>query len=174
MLRRPRVMFLSAGILLLSACAHYPTGPSVMALPGSSKSFGQVQSDDATCRSWAGDRSGSTPHEAATEAAVGSAVVGTAVGAVAGAVLGAAAGDPGTGAAIGAASGLLVGAASGTHRAEWAGGVHQRRYDDAYMQCMYAKGNQIPLPLGGLGKYAPAPIPPPPAGAPPAPPPEAS
>ena len=152
MLYRPRGMLLAAGLLMLSACAHYPTGPSVMALPGSSKSFEQFQSDDATCRSWVADRSGSTPHEAATVAAVGSAVVGTAVGAVAGAVLGAAHGHPGAGAAIGAASGLLLGAASGTHRAEWAGGVHQRRYDDAYMQCMYSKGNQIPLPRGGLGK----------------------
>ncbi len=174
MLRRPRVMFLAAGILLLSACAHYPTGPSVMVLPGSSKSFGQFQSDDATCRSWAVNQSGSTARQAATENAVGSAVVGTAVGAVAGAVIGAAAGDPGAGAAIGAASGLLLGAASGADRAEWAGGTHQRRYDDAYMQCMYANGNQIPLPRGAFGGYAPTPVPPPPAGAPPPPPPGAS
>ena len=184
MLRRLRVMLLAAGVLLLSACAHYPTGPSVMVLPGSSKSFGQFQSDDATCRSWAVHRSGSTPRQAATENAVGSAVVGTVVGAAAGAAIGAAAGDPAAGAAIGAGSGLLMGAASGAHRAEWAGGTHQRRYDDAYMQCMYANGNQIPLPRGAFGGYAPAlpaslrgaptPVPPPPAGAPPPPPPGAS
>ncbi len=174
MLRLPRVMFLAAGILLVSACAHYPTGPSVMVLPGSSKSFGQFQSDDATCRSWAVHRSGSTSRQAATENAVGSAVVGTVVGAAAGAAIGAAAGDPAAGAAIGAGSGLLLGAASGAHRAGWAGGTHQRRYDDAYMQCMYANGNQIPLPRGAFGGYAPAPVPPPPAGAPPPPPPGAS
>ena len=181
MLRRLRVMLLAAGVLLLSACAHYPTGPSVLVLPGSSKSFGQFQSDDATCRSWAVQRFGSTPRQAATENAVGSAVVGTVVGAAAGAAIGAAAGDPAAGAAIGAGSGLLLGAASGAHRAEWAGGTHQRRYDDAYMQCMYANGNQIPLPRGAFGGYAPAsprgaptPGPPPPAGAPPPPPPGAS
>ena len=184
MLRRLRVMLLAAGVLLLSVCAHYPTGPSVMVLPGSSKSFGQFQSDDATCRSWAVHRSGSTPRQAATENAVGSAVVGTVVGAAAGAAIGAAAGDPAAGAAIGAGSGLLLGAASGAHRAEWAGGTHQRRYDDAYMQCMYANGNQIPLPRGAFGGYAPAlpasprgaptPVPPPPAGAPPPPPPGTS
>ncbi len=174
MLRRPRVMLLAAGILLLSACAHYPTGPNVMVLAGSSKSFEQFQSDDATCRSWAVNQSGSTARQAATKNAVGSAVVGTAVGAAAGAAIGAAAGDPGAGAAIGAGSGLLLGAASGAHRAEWAGGTHQRRYDDAYMQCMYPNGNQIPLPRGAFGGYAPTPVPPPPAGAPPPPPPGAS
>ncbi len=180
MLRQPRVIFLAAGIWLLSACAHYPTGPSVMVLPGSSKSFGQFQSDDATCRSWAMHGSGSTARQAATENAVDSAVVGTVVGAAAGAVIGAAAGDPGAGAAIGAASGLLLGAASGADRAEWAGGTHQRRYDNAYLQCMYANGNQIPLPRGAFGGYVPAPrgaptpVPPPPAGAPPPPPPGAS
>ncbi len=171
---RPRGMLLTAGLLLLSACAHYPTGPSVMVLPGSSKSFGQFQSDDATCQSWAEHRSGSTSRQAATQNAVGSAVVGTAVGAAAGAAIGAAAGDPGAGAAIGAGSGLLVGAASGAHRAEWAGGTLQRRYDVAYMQCMYANGNRIPLPRGALDGYAPKPVPPPPAGAPPPPPPGAS
>ncbi len=174
MLYRPRGMLLAAALLMLSACAHYPTGPSVMVLPGSSKSFEQFQSDDAMCQSWAVHRSGSTSRQAATENAVGSAVVGTAVGAAAGAAIGAAAGDPGAGAAIGAGSGLLLGAASGAHRAEWARGTHQRRYDDAYMQCMYAKGNRIPLPREAFGGYAPAPVPPPPAGAPPPPPPGAS
>ena len=50
----------------------------------------------------------------------------------------------------------------------------QRRYDMTYMQCMYAKGHQIPM----AGRYAPyrptrqaAPPPPPPPGPPPPPPP---
>ena len=66
------------------------------------------------------------------------------------------------------------------------GGVPlQRRYDVAYMQCMYAKGHQVPVAGGSQGYVSPsspstsAPaagslppgVPPPPAGAPPPPPP---
>jgi len=38
----------------------------------------------------------------------------------------------------------------------------QRRYDVAYMQCMYLKGNQVP-PRGLAAAYTAAPPPPPPA-----------
>jgi hypothetical protein len=40
---------------LLSACAG-PTGPGVMVLPGQGSSFEQFQTDDASCRQWAGGR----------------------------------------------------------------------------------------------------------------------
>jgi hypothetical protein len=185
-------MLLLPGALLLPACAHYPTGPSVLVLPGSSKTFSEFRFDDAVCRDWAGQQSGATPRQAAAENGVGAAAVGTAVGAAAGAAIGAAAGDPGAGAAVGAGSGLLLGSAAGAQRAEWAGGTLQRRYDDAYLQCMYANGNQIPLPADAFGGYAPGPHasrpvppasrpdgpragsrPPPPPGAPPPPPPDA-
>jgi hypothetical protein len=54
----------------------------------------------------------------------------------------------------------------------------QGRYDMAYMQCMYAEGNQIPMPGRGWRSRAtdapaaaiPPGVPPPPAGAPPPPP----
>ena len=60
---------------------------------------------------------------------------------------------------------------------EWAGqqsSTDQWRYDMAYMQCMYAKGNRIPVPGGSQPTYmSPAPaaagppnVPPPPAGTP--------
>jgi len=42
----------------------------------------------------------------------------------------------------------------------------QRRYDNAYVQCMYAKGHQVP------GRDLPARTPAPPAGSPPPPPPQ--
>jgi len=185
-MRAPHAILAAAGALLAAGCAHYPTGPSVMVLPGYGKSFPQFQSDDYACRQWADQQSGGPPRDAATENAIASAAVGTAVGAAAGAAIGAAAGDPGAGAAIGAGSGLLLGSAAGAHRAEWAGGALQERYDHAYLQCMYASGNQIPLPRDSFGGYAPAPWassqppdaprepPPPPAGAPPPPPPDAS
>jgi hypothetical protein len=51
----------------------------------------------------------------------------------------------------------------------------QRRYDVAYMQCMYAKGNQIPMRGGVQRPRTSAPPvdgpPPPPRGSPPPPPP---
>jgi hypothetical protein len=73
--------------LLLSACATAPTGPSVMVLPGSGKSFEQFQAEDAACRQWATQQTETT--QTATPP--------------------------------------------------------QHRYDMSYMQCMYAKGNQLPV-----------------------------
>jgi len=35
---------------VMAGCAHAPTGPSVMVLPGSGKSMEQFQKEDATCR----------------------------------------------------------------------------------------------------------------------------
>ncbi len=46
----------------------------------------------------------------------------------------------------------------------------QLRYDTAYQQCMYAKGNQIPGAVQRVQPYGAAPgYPPPPSGAPPSP-----
>ena len=62
---------------------------------------------------------------------------------------------------------------------QWAGQqasrLSQWEYDMAYMQCMYAKGNQIPATVGQRPSYvspgSTGTPPPPPAGMPPAPPP---
>src|SRR6266851_2742812 len=144
-MRTPYIVPLLAA-LLLAACATVPTGPSVMVLPGTGKNFEQFQADDAVCRQWAAQQTGTTPQRAATESTVSGAAIGTAVGAAAGAAIGAAAGSPATGAAVGAGVGLLGGTAVGAGNAYGAGSSVQRRYDIAYMQCMYAKGNQIPVP----------------------------
>jgi len=156
---------------LLSGCATIPQGPSVMVLPGSSKSFEQFQADDAVCRQWASQQVGTTAQKSATESTVSGAVIGTLVGAAAGAALGAAAGNPGVGAAAGAGVGLLGGTAVGASRADASGGSVQRRYDMSYTQCMYAKGNQVPAARGSrvqqpaAASPAPPPPPPPPASA---------
>jgi hypothetical protein len=47
------------------------------------------------------------------------------------------------GAAIGAATGLVAGTAVGAGNAQVAGGNVQARYDTAYTQCMYSKGNTV-------------------------------
>lgn|SRR5882762_1481927 len=130
--------------LLFGACATVPTGPGVMALPGNGKSFEQFQIDDTVCRQWASQQTGTTPERAAGLSTAEGAGLGTLLGAGLGAAIGAVAGNPGAGAAVGAAGGLLTGTAVGASRGGAAGYEAQRRYDNAYEQCMYAKGNQIP------------------------------
>ena len=71
--------------LLLAGCASGPSGPGVLALPGSAKSADEFRSDDAACREAAAIDAKATK--------------------------------------------------------KW-------RYDMTYLQCMYAKGNQIPVPSG--------------------------
>ena len=160
---------MGVAVLLVGGCATVPTGPSVMVLPSPSKPFEQFQVDDGACRQWAAQQIGAPPGEPINQNAAIGATVGTLVGAGLGAAIGAAAGNPALGAAIGAGTGLVGGAASGAN-ADWASGWEaQRRYDFAYQQCMYAKGNQIP----GVVRQAPRqyrvppPPPPPPGYAPP-------
>ncbi|MGH7312491.1 MAG: YMGG-like glycine zipper-containing protein [Candidatus Rokuibacteriota bacterium] len=162
---RPVLLALAA-VVSLTACATVPTGPSVMVLPGTGKPFELFQVDDAACRQWAFQNAGGNPGQAATQSTVSGAAIGTAIGATAGAVIGAAAGNPATGAAIGAGTGLLTGTAAGASAGYGYAGEAQRRYDIAYQQCMYAKGNQIP---GVVRTAKPNRYPPPPPGTQPRP-----
>lgn len=115
-----------------------------MALPGQGKTFEAFQQDDASCRGYATQQIGGvTPAEGANHAAVGSAVLGTAVGAGLGAALGSVGGALGAGAAIGGATGLIAGSAIGASNAQASGVNAQSRYDTAYTQCMYARGNTV-------------------------------
>jgi hypothetical protein len=153
----------SVTLIVLSGCATLPTGPSVQVLPGQGKTFEQFRADDAVCRQWAGEQIGISPQQTVNQNAATGAVVGTLIGAGLGAAIGAAAGNPGIGAAIGAGSGLLAGTASGANAGNVYGYEAQRRYDNTYIQCMYAKGNQVP---GTVRYYRPrrkiTPPPPPP------------
>ena len=143
MIRMPIILCFIV-LLTLAGCATVPTGPSVMVLPAPGKPFEVFQVDDITCRQWAERQIGISPQEAMSQSTVSGAAVGTMVGAGIGAALGAAAGDMGAGAAIGAGSGLLIGTSTGANAGQYYGYEAQRRYDNAYLQCMYAKGNQIP------------------------------
>jgi hypothetical protein len=145
-IRIPGAALLGLSALLLGACASYPTGPSVMALPGTGMSFDQFRADDAQCQSYALQATGTGTQAAAEQSAANSAAAGTVLGAAAGALIGSASGDTGEGAAIGAASGLLVGSAAGTDVYAETGSRTQSRYDTAYVQCMYARGHQVPVP----------------------------
>lgn len=133
------LVFLAAG-----GCATLPAGPSVTVMPTPGKPFDQFMREDAECREWAARSIGMSSQEAANQSTVSGATVGTVLGAGAGALLGAASGHPGAGAAIGAGSGLLLGTAVGSSQGQLYGEEAQRRYDNTYLQCMYAKGNQVP------------------------------
>ncbi len=179
-MRKSSFFFLAASVLMVG-CVRVPTGPDMMVLPGNGTSFEQFQYDDALCRQWASQQCGATSKHPTDTVATGAAV-GTVLGAASGAAIGAAAGDPAMGAAVGSGVGLLGGTAAGADAAAVEQSTLQRRYDIAYMQCMYARGNQIPIPGGvqrprNSGGTHPAPrvdVPPPPVGSPPPPPPGAS
>jgi hypothetical protein len=163
--------FAPVALALLGACATFPSGPNILVLPGSTKSFEAFRADDGVCRQFATEQiGGTTPAQAATSAGVGGAVVGTALGAAAGAAI---AGSSGAG--VGAGIGLLTGTAVGAGYGYDSWWVLQRRYDNAYLQCMYAKGNKVPVarefvPARQQASASPAPGAPPPGYPPPPPP----
>jgi len=132
-----------AAVLVLGGCVTVPTGPTVMALPGTQKSFEQFQGDGVACQQYAQNVVAPAGVAAANNAAA-NAAVGTALGAAAGAIIGSATGQAGAGAAIGAGTGLLFGGAAGSNVAYGSSYQMQRSYDMAYLQCMYAHGNQVP------------------------------
>lgn len=148
----------AAGALLLSACAEMPVGPSVAVMPGPNKPFEVFVQEDQLCRGWAAHSIGLPGHDAAAQAMVGSTVAGAAIGAIAGAIAG---GDRNVRA--GAAMGTVVGAAAGSGQAASTSWQSQRRYDVAYQQCMYSKGNFVSSYPYGAYRY-PATLPPAPPG----------
>lgn len=153
--------------LALAACVSLPSGPSVMVLPGTNMSFEQFRQDEYQCRQYAAEQIGQTPEGASDSSGLRSAAVGTAVGAVAGAAIGGR-----RGAGVGAGTGLVVGSVAGANTAQVSGYEAQKRYDNAFIQCMYAKGHRVPV----SGRYSPerTPAAPAPGPAPYPPPPPAS
>jgi hypothetical protein len=150
-------------VLTATGCATIPPGPSVMVMPGQGKSFEAFQADETICREWAQNQAGWQANETVNQNLAGGAAAGGLLGAAAGALIGAASGNVGPGAAIGAGAGLLAGTAMAHNRAYGAGWEVQRRYDNAYQQCMYAKGNQVPVSVDSgtaRSRYIPPPPPP--------------
>ncbi len=143
-----------AGIaaLLLAACAPMPSGPSVAVMPSPNKPFEVFMQEDQLCRGWAAHSIGQAGNDAAADAMLRSTVTGAAVGAIAGAMVG---GDRNIGA--GAAIGTVMGATAGANQSGATAGSAQRRYDIAYQQCMYSKGNQLPSYDYGSRRYPPPP-----------------
>jgi len=146
----------------LSACASRPMGPSVAVMPAPNKPFSAFQEDQAICKNFA-DQQVAGQAESANTSALGSAAVGTLLGAGLGAAIGG-----GRGAAIGAASGAGAGTLYGASQSSGSSLSIQQRYNIAYEQCMYSRGNQVPgyqqapSPVSQPPGYAPPPPPPPP------------
>ncbi len=162
-----RALALLLVVALAAGCATVPAGPSVSVLPGRGKTFEQFQEDDVVCRDWARRQAGTTPGASAARNTVGGAAIGTLIGAGLGAALGAITRRPATGAAVGAGFGLVGGTAVGASAGQASGESVQRRYDNAYTQCMYAKGDQVPGRPARVVAPTPSPAPPPPPPPPP-------
>jgi len=146
-----------AAVVALGGCATVPTGPGVMVLPGSRTSFDQFRADEGACRQYAYEAiGGANAAQSAENAAAANAVVGTLIGAATGAILGSVSNQGGQGAAIGAGTGFLFGSAAGANTAGYSSYALQRSYDTAYVQCMFARGNQVP---GYMAYRAPPPPP---------------
>lgn len=146
---------------LLAGCAtQAPIGPTVSVMPTPGKPFDVFSVEDQQCRQYANQSTGLTSTSSGNF--FGSAAAGTAIGAVAGQLIG---GNQGAG--VGAGMGLLAGSAQGGGDAQGSTQDAQWRYNNAYKQCMYAKGNQVP----GY-QYQRQVAPPPPNYPPPPPPPQ--
>lgn len=163
--RSPKVAILL--LACLTGCAAIPHGPTLAVLPSPNKPFQVFQADDFACRELAAS-SVSAEVEQANNRAAGSALLVAALATAAGAALGAAngggyhhgGGGAGRGAAVGAGIGALGGAAVGASGSQDSQDGIQRRYDIAYAQCMYSRGNQVPGYSQADGPPIPPPLPP--------------
>jgi len=142
---------------LLAGCVTAPTGPAVNVLPGSRATSEQFSADATTCRSYAQAALGPNAAQPGNDAAAANAIGATLLGAAIGALFGAAGGDAGIGAAIGAGTGLFSGSVAAANQGGYSTYALQRSYDRAYMQCMYARGHQVPVRVASPtapGNYA--------------------
>jgi len=143
-----------AALFAVGACTPAPMGPTVAVMPAPSKPMEVFQQDDALCRNYAYNAiGGPNAQQELNNQQVGSTLFTAALGAALGAAVGG-----GRGAAIGAASGAAVGTAYGANYSAYSSMSMQQRYDIAYSQCMYTRGNQVP----GFAPPPNYPYPPPP------------
>ncbi len=147
-----KVLFVCAATALLAACSDVPTGPTVAVMPAPGKPFEVFQQDNAYCKQYASQEIAGAPSGGQQVA------TGAAAGAIVGAVAGTLLGDNRNAAGAGAATGALFGSAAGAGNADRSAYGLQRRYNLAFEQCMYTKGNQVP----GFAAQSYYPPPPPP------------
>ena len=140
-------------LLLFTGCATAPLGPTVQVMPSPGKPFAKFQTESEECQAWAFQQMGGQEAVDRINAnAVLYGIIGGAIGAGIGALSGASLGyGPRStrryaahGAAMGAGIGTAAGAAQGAAASAYSSQQLQMIYDDAYVQCMYSKGNQVP------------------------------
>lgn len=140
---------------LFAGCATAPMGPTVQVLPAAGKPFDLYQQEVQDCKKWAFDQmGGQAAVDNANKTAVTHGVIGALLGTATGAVIGAGTGSAGAGAAVGAGAGTVAGTASGAASAAQANMTLQQLYDNAFAQCMYAKGNQVQTPTTTVAEPA--------------------
>lgn len=147
-----RLLLAAAAAVLLVGCSDMPTGPTVAVMPAPGKPFEVFQQDNVYCKQYASQEVSGGP--SAGQQVAGGAAAGAVIGAVAGTLLG----DNRNAAGAGAATGALFGSAAGASNADRSAYGLQRRYNVAFEQCMYSRGNQVP----GFASQRYAPPPPPP------------
>ena len=130
-------------LLVIVGCATTQPGPSSNSTVIPGRNFESFQSDDQICRQWAFEKVGH-PNGNSGSILGSTTLAATLLGAASGTLIGAASGAAGAGLAIGTAAGLLAGPILGSSQAGANSQETQRRYDVAYEQCMYSKGNEVP------------------------------
>ncbi len=159
MSRIPIIAGLTASFLL-SACTTTPIGPTALVMPAPGKPFEVFAQEQAMCKQFAGGEvyGGATMSNLKQ---LGTAAITTALGAGLGASV---RGQRGAerGSALGAITGAAI-ASSGSARDQY---NLQGRYDLAYTQCMYSRGNQVAGAPQRVAHAAPVAYPPQGAGNP--------
>jgi len=128
-------LILISAVISLVACTSAPTGPTIAVMPAQGKPFEIFQKEDQQCRQFASGSVEGTSNAALKEGMTSAAV------AAALAVIG---GGSHQGVGTGAGLGLLGGSAIGASNAANKQNQSQSQYNTAYIQCMYAHGNQVP------------------------------
>ena len=123
--------------IALGGCVTPPMGPTARVLPAPGKPFEVFAQEQAMCKQFA---AGEVDGDATTAnlKELGTAALSTALGAGLGAAV-----HGQRGAGIGGGVGAIAGALSAGHGSAREQYGLQGRYDLAYSQCMYSRGNQV-------------------------------
>jgi hypothetical protein len=138
-------------------------GPLVQVMPSPHKPFPVFLADQQECKTFSQDQVDGQA-SLANRGAAGGALLTTGIGGATGGLIGWTVGTPGTGAIVGASSVATGATASGIDVSRTANAGIQTQYDNAYVQCMYARGHQVPgvAPFEGGTSATPNPAPMPP------------
>ena len=121
----------------LAGCVTAPVGPHVAVMPAKGKTLEQFKADDQTCKAYAQAQIGDDLEK---DSAMNT-LMDMAIGGAAGALGGQAIGHNTKGTVAGAGIGMAAGLATGAYQANKASDDAQIRYDNAYQECMHAKGH---------------------------------